>query len=178
MSKQGLFDYPTPPVWELQEMYITPYRFSKELKAYVRYMFEHPKYSKHRKVFAKLATEDDLNKMLKNPYLIIRHFSDHPQQYGNEMNNIVSHVVVAMWKTFCNIHRSLDKDGFGDYKPTSMQLLVLGKGKFLDMFLHDIKERNIFMTDDEMVKERDGVGLRERRVGYSEKELNYLCSLE
>jgi hypothetical protein len=60
----------------------------------------------------------------------------------------------------------------------SMKLLVLGEGKFLDIFLSDIEKGNMIMHYDEMVKERKGLGLRERRKGYSPKLLDYFDSLD
>ncbi len=179
MSKVNYFEYTMPSVWELREMYIVPYRFSQELRDYVKYMFEHPVHSKYRSMFTRLHREGDMNDMLKKAYLIIRYYKDHPQQYGNSMDNIVPHILVAMWKAFIRLHKQLRGEVFQKYYPMSMKLLVLGKGKLLDIFLSDMDAGNYIGSGDEMVIEREGVSLRGRKHGYStEKALRFYESLD
>lgn len=178
----NLFEYPAPYLSELKEMYDTPYRFSKELRDYVQYMFEHPTGKQvNRQIFTALMREFDTNDMLKHPYYLIRYYQAHPQQFGHAMENIVPHLIVAMWKCFLGLHKHLRGQQFNKYYPADMKLLMLGKGKFLDIFLSDIANKNMVMDGDEMVKKREGVGLRERKVSAMAeggKEFEYLCSLE
>ena len=178
MPKENYFEYPVRPNWELQEDYMTPYRFSEELKQYVKYMFEHPKHSKFRGLFTSLAIDRDYNDMLKPAYLIIRDFQDNPQHYGHSMDNVVPTMLVRMWKAFLSLHKNCRGAQFTRYYPASMRMLVLGRGKFLDIFLKDIDEGNFILHGDDMVKERKGVGLRERRVGYKESDLYYFDHID
>ena len=62
---KNYFEYTVPPYWELREMYLVPWKFSGELQAQVKLLFEHPKYSRFRELFTRLAKESDYNDMLK-----------------------------------------------------------------------------------------------------------------
>ena len=178
MAKKNHFEYVVPSVWELREQYIVPYRFSQELRDYVKYMFEHPQHSKYRGIFTNLHREWDTNDMLKYAYLIIRYYRDHPQQYGHKMENVVPHILVGMWRAFLALHKQCRGEVFMQYYPMSMKLLVLGENKLLDIFLSDIESGNMIMHNDDMVKERKGVSLRGRKNGYDEKALRYYEGLD
>ena len=95
-----MFDYNLPKREELQELYITPYRFSKELRDFVQYIFQHPQKNKHRDVFISNHSVHDLNTMLKTAYLKIRYFKDNQQKFGHSLENITADILVGMWKSF------------------------------------------------------------------------------
>jgi len=170
---KSYFEYRVPSVWELREEYIVPYRFSEELRAYVKYMFEHPQHSKHRTLFTRQFKETDLNDMLKYPYLIIRHYQAHPQQYGHRMENIVPHILAGMWKAFLNLHKQLRGLKLDKYLPMSMKLLVLAENGFLDIFLSDIERGNMIMQYEEMRKPA-----KKSYGHYSEKRIREFESFE
>jgi len=174
--KKNYFEYTVPPHWELKEMYIVPWKFSAELRAQVKLLFEHPKYSRFRELFTRLARETDYNDMLKVPYCIIRYYQDHPQQFAHSMNNVVPHIIVAMWKSFLKMHKQMRNVVLTQYYAVSMQLVPLVEGRFLDIFLSDIETGNIIYHVDDTIKRRVGVGLKEKRVGMKQSELDYLCS--
>jgi len=179
------FDYNVPYTSQFRQMYITPYRFSQELRDYTYYMFTHPVHNKkYCKIFEKHCRPWDTNDMLKRVYLIIRYYQDYPQQFGHSMDNVVPHMIVAMWKTFIGINKKFRGAEFKKYYPADMHLLMLGKNKFLDIFLSDIETMNIIMHSDDMIKDRgDDVPLKGRRTtGLSMQEggkmFEWLCTLD
>lgn len=181
MEKTNYFDYSVPHASELKEYYDTPYRFSQELRDYTYYMFTHPVHNaRHHNLFANLAKEWDTNDMLKRAYLIYKWYIDRPQQYGHAMDNVVPHMIVHMWKTFLGMNKYLRGQQYRKYHPASMKMLMLGKGKFLDILISDIKNSKVIMTQDDMIKQREGVDPRGRRHMTQEgsKHFEYLCSLE
>ena len=171
-----MFKYTTPSIWELREMYHGVYRFSDELRESVRYMYKHPR-CKYRVLFANLEREYDTNDMLKHPYLILRHYMEHPQQYGHTLENVLPHMMVGMWKAFLQLHKQLRGEQFRAYLPTTMAMLPLAKERFLPLLLSDVEKGSLIMHGDEMVKERTGLGLREKKVGYSDAALDYYDTL-
>ena len=176
--KKDYFEYPVPYTIELREDFIVPYRFSKELQAYTIYMFQHPRHFKFRDIFIELMKETDPNDMLKPAYLVIREYQMHPQRYGHSLNNVLPTILVRMWKTFLGLHKFLRNEVYTNYYPTDMHTLILAENKFLDIFLSDISSGNYIGHNDEMVKERKGLGLRERVTGMSRKHEDYLASFE
>jgi len=175
---QNYFEYPVPHTSELREDFIVPYRFSPELCAYTIYIFQHPTKFKFRDIFIRLMKPSDANDMLKSAYLVIREYQRNPQRYGHSLNNIVPTLVVRMWKTFLGIHKQMRNEVLTQYYPTDLKSLILIENKFLDIFLSDIDTGNYIGSNDEMVKERPNIGLRDRKpMKYSEEQLNYYDSL-
>ena len=175
------FEYPVPPTYELREDFVVPYRFSEELQAYTIYMFQHPTKFKFREIFIRLMKPTDANDMLKSAYLVIKEYQANPQRYGHSLNNVVPTMVVRMWKTFLGIHKQMRNEVFTKYYPADMKTLLLAESKFLDIFLSDIETGNYIGHNDEMVKIRDGVGLREQRKPNPIRKYKYneyLCGLE
>jgi len=178
--KKEYFEFPVPPTWKLREDFIVPYKFSQELQDYVVYMFQHPSKFKFREVFIRLMKPSDANDMLKSAYLVIREYQANPQQYGHSLNNILPTLVVRMWKTFLGIHKQMRNEVYTKYYPMDMKTLLLAENKFLDIFLEDIRTGNYIGSSDEMIKIREGVGLRDRRpINQMKKHKHneYLCSL-
>jgi len=179
--KTDYFAYPLPFVDQLREMYPTPYRFSKELTDFIDYIYKHP-YNKYRELYADIRRSHDANDMAKRLYLNVKYYLDHPQQFGHAMDNIAPECLVGMWKTFIGINKRARTIGFKRYYATDMKLLKLVKGRLFDLILEEIKEEKFYMTNDDMVKRRHGVGLRERRVPRAVRlrgsYTDYLCSLD
>ena len=180
MKSSELFDYEIPFASELKEMYITPYRFSDDLKNYVDYMYSHPVHNKHFRLFASMRRPRDLNDMLQRPYLFYRYFLDYPQRFDHNAENIVPHMIVSMWKTFLALHKLRGKQ-YLKYYPASMKLLTIGTNRFMDILEDDVKNHNIIYSNDDMVKTREGKTLRERNPASlieGSKHFEYLCGLE
>lgn len=179
MKHNNYFEYSVPYLNELQQEYITPYRFSQELRNSVHYMFAHPVHNRHFKLFVEHERKWDTNDMLKHPYLVMRHYLEHPQQFGNSVDNIIPHMIVAMWKAFMSIHRKKRGLKTSRYLPTSMGMIKLANGRFIEQFLSDIDTQNIIYSSEDMVKRREGLDLYERKkVRTTNKHFEYLCSLE
>lgn len=179
-TAKNYFEYTIPFNDELSNMYISPYRFSKELRDSAQYMFSHPVYNaKYHKLFYNLCKEFDTNDMLKRPYRQLRYYIDYPQRFGHNVENVIPHMLVSMWKTFIRLHKNLRGVEFNDYMKTNMQMVELAKGNFIDIFLSDIKNMNIIYESDDMIKPREGIGLREKRKATQEgsKYFEYLCKL-
>ena len=172
------FDYEPPYTSELQELYITPYRFSNELQAYIIYMFQHPTKFRHRETFTRLMKPSDPNDMIKPAYLIIKDYLANPQRYGHSLNHLSTIIVSRMWKVFLALHK-LRGEKYSAVLRSDTKLNSLFEDRFLDIILSDIRTGNYIGTNDEMVKERKGVGLRERKpFAYSEEALKYYESLD
>ena len=180
MAKRDYFEYPVPYLLELKEMYIVPYRFSAELQASAYYIYTHPNF-RWSKLFYNLHKKTDMNDMLKSAYLIIRYYQDHPQQFNHTLNNVVPQISVSMWKAFLSLNKHLRGNQFSQYHSMDFKRIDLFENKFLDIFLEDIRTGNYIGHNDEMVKERPNIGLRDRRsLGTHEggKTFEYLSSLE
>ena len=178
--KKDYFEYPLPRLYELKEMYQSPYRFSEELRTQVDYIFLHP-YNKYNKLYDKLHKEWDSNDMLKSAYLNARYFLDHPQQFAHEMDNIASTMIVCMWKAFLSLNGHLRGNKYDMYYAAKMKLIPIMQGKFYEMLLDDMDKGNIIMHNDDMVKRREGKGLREQNKASlleGSKHFEYLCGLE
>lgn len=179
--KNDYFDYPLPFSRELREIYDTPYRFSDELTEYIDYLFKHP-YNKNNKIYANTRKDWDPNDMAKALYLRVKYYLDHPQQFGHAMDNIAPQCLVAMWKRFIAINKNARKTHFKKYYPTDMKLLKLVKGRLFDLILEEIATKKFYMTGEDMMKRREGMGLREKRVTQAGRtqspHVEYLCSLE
>jgi len=163
------FEYNLPKKTELQERYITPYRFSKELRSFTHYIFTHPTKNKHRDVFIKHFHHHHGHEMLKHVYLKIRYFQDFPQQFGHSLENITADILVGMWKSFLANNKYFRGAEYSKYLVTDMKMLTLINGRFLDIFLQDIKDSNFTYQED--------VDRSKRPRGYSEKLLDYYDTL-
>ena len=181
MSKH--FDYPVPPLWELREMYETPYRFSKELRESCDLLWKHPKVNKWNILYGNVRRDTDPNDMCKVAYLTVVYAMEHPAQYGGAIDNCMDVVLVRMWKNFLGLNKRLRGQVYSQYMPTPVgKMLSVARGGFLDLLITEIDEEKMHMSNDDMVKEREGIGLREcksrKGVGYDRVQLDYLCSLE
>ena len=175
--KKDYFEYPLPKLYELKETYKSPHRFSTELRSQVDYIFTHP-YNRYNKLYNNLHREWDSNDMLKSAYINTMYYMDNPQQFAHSMDNVADQILVSMWKAFLGLNKHLRGNQYDMYYKTDMKLLGLIKGRFYDILIEDIRTNNFIASADDMVKVRKGVGLRERRLGYSDKQMEYLCSLE
>jgi len=114
----------------------------------------------------------DPNDMLKPAYLIVKDFLNHPQRYGHSLNNLTTIIVSRMWKVFLALHK-LRGEKYSAVLRSDTKLNPLFETKLLDILLSDIKTGNYIGHNDEMVKERKGLGLRERKPWcYTEKQLD------
>ena len=175
--QKDYFEYPTPYISELRQMYKTPYRFSQELRDFVDYMFSHP-YNKHNSLYISNHWKWDANDMIKPAYLMAKYFLDYPQQFNDRLDSIFPSMLVAMWRQFVGIHKHKRNLTFDEYKQAIMKMMKVGEGKFLDLLIEEIKQDKMIMSNDDMVKVREGVGLRERKLGYSESQLAYYDTLD
>ena len=178
--KNSYFDYSIPKIYELKEMYQTPYKFSKKLRNRVDYIFLHPK-NKYNKIYNNLHKDTDSNDMLKSAYLNVRYYMDNPQQFNHTMTLIAPQVLVSMWKAFLSLNKHLRGNQYDIYHKTQMELLPLIEDGLLEMILADINNNKIIMSGNDMVKVRKGKGLREQNRGSMKeggKNFEYLCSLE
>lgn len=173
------FEYPTPFLVELKEIYQVPYRFSKEIRDYINYIFVHPRQNhRHHKLYANLHQEYDSNDMAKPVYLLVKYFIDNEQQFAYNMENIKDQAIVSMWKTFIGIHKHLRGQQFNKYYTAPMKLSM---DKLFELMIDEITNNKMIMHGDDMVKKRVGKTLRERSPASMKeggKEFEYLCTLE
>ena len=188
----GHMDYLVPFNRELN----APYRAPKKLKDMIRYIFSHPKVpSKQRKLFievSQLGSRTLINDMAVRAIAMVRYFVDHPQQFGNSMENIQFQVLRRMWTQVFNhmwkqqTHPDQTCDTEWKYLGITYKMLTIENG-FWDELLRVVREEDYHQTNDSMVKRREGVELRGRKNTKqhnpaSLKEggvyFEHLCSLE
>ena len=170
--KKDYFDYPTPKLFELKEIYLVPYRFSDELQAQVNYLFLHP-YNKHNKIYDKLHRRTDANDMLKSAYLNARYYMDNPQQFAHSIDNIAPQILVSMWRAFFSLNKHLRQNDYPIYYVTDMKLVDLVRGKFMDLLIDEIQNKKYMMKPKEAKKRTRNKATVEGSVYFE-----YLCSLE
>ena len=175
----NLFSYPLPHVWELREMYPTPYQFSPELQKSADLLFKHPRVNKWNQLYGEQSVPTSANDMCKVAYLGIKYALDHPAQFGGAIDNCMDGVLVMMWKNFLGISKTMRGHKYArNHKTPVTKMLPLAQGVFLELMMKEIENNKMIMSGDDMVKKRKGLGLRERKLGYSHKQMEYLDSLE
>ena len=174
-----LFEYPLPHVWELREMYPTPYRFSPEVQKSADLLFKHPRANKWNQLYGENNVPSTPNDMCKVAYLGIKYALDNPNQFGGAIENCMDGVLVMMWKNFLGLGKLLRGNKYARNHRTSVtRMLSLAQGGFLELMMKEIKDNKMIMSSDDMVKKRKDLGLRERKLGYSHKQMEHLCNLD
>jgi len=148
-----------------------PYRAPKKLKDMVSYIFSHVTVpSKQRKLFidvSSMGSRSLVNDMAVRAIAMARHFVEHPNQYGGSMENIQFQVLRRMWvQVFNHMHKQerypdVDSDDW-TYLGITYKMLTIENG-FWDELLRVVIDKDYHQTNDDMVKRRDGIGLRERK---------------
>lgn len=168
-----------------------PYRVPKKLKEMISYIFSHPTLEvKRRKLFIDVSASGSrvlTNDMGRVAVAMCRHFVNNKAQYGHSLENIQFQIIIRMWRqVFNHMFKQSRIDEIDKYLGAKMMLLGIENG-FWDELLRVVIEEDYYQTNDNMVKVREGVGLRERRKDKlhnpaSLKEgtthFEYLCSLE
>ena len=170
--KNDYFDYPTPKLYELKEVYDSPIEFSKELKEMVDYLFTHP-YNKYSKVYHTLHRDSDARDMLKSAYLNARYYMDNPQQFAHSLDNISPQILVSMWKAFLSLNKHLRGNEYPIYYRTDMKLLGLVRGKFMDLLIDEIQQDKMTMEPKQAKKRTRNKATQEGGIYFE-----YLCGLE
>ena len=172
-----------------------PYRAKKELMEKVRYIFSHPSVpSRQRKLFIDVSQSGSrglINDMSVRAIAMVRYFVAHPQQFGGSMENIYLQVLRRMWvQTFKHMfkqQRTEHTDAEWVYLGITYKHLAIDNGLW-DELLRCVREEDYYQSADSMVKQRDGLELRETRKPKQEggraslregnKQFEYLCSLD
>lgn len=174
-----------------------PYRAPKKLKDMITYIFSHPNLPKsHRQLFidiSQVGSRTLINDMAVRAIAMCRYFVENPQQFAGSMENIQFQVLRRMWvQVFNHMHKQERypseeiENGEWKYLGVKYKMLSIENG-FWDELLRVVNENDYYQTNDDMVKRREGLGLRERK---NNKEHNpgslregsihfeYLCSLD
>jgi len=174
-----------------------PYRAPKKLKEMITYIFSHPNLPKsHRQLFtdvSQIGSRSLVNDMTVRAIAMCRYFVENPQQFGGSMENIQFQVLRRMWtQIFNHMHKQERyptaeiENGKWKYLGVKYKMLSIENG-FWDELLRVVKENDYKQTNDNMVKVREELGLRERK---NDKQHNpaslyegsthfeYLCSLD
>lgn len=173
-----------------------PYRAPKKLKEMVTYIFSHPKVPyKQRQLFIDVSQSGSrglVNDMAVRAIAMTRYFVENPQQFGHSMENIQFQILRRMWmQVFSHMfkqesHPKQTCDTEWVYLGITYKMLTIENG-FWDELLRVVYEKDYHQTYDDMVKHRDGIGLRERKSNKPSnhaslieggKHFEYLCSLE
>jgi len=171
-----------------------PYRAPKKLKDMVVYIFSHPKVPKaQRQLFLDVSSVGSrglVNDMSVCAIAMCRYFVANQQQFGSSMENIQFQVLRRMWIQVFNHmwkqERTEHTEDEWKYLGIKFRMLSIENG-FWDELLRVVKDEDYYQTNDDMVKVREGVGLRERmndkvsdRASLREgsKHFEYLCGLE
>ena len=175
-----LFDYPIPQYYQLYKEYGKPYRVSEQLKAEIHKIFSHPHHP-HHEFFYKNHNDDDLNNMGKVAYVYTLEFLNNPQQYGHSIENIHMQMLVSMWKVFIGVTKYFKWIPPEEYMKVKSKLLKINAEPFLTECMNEVNQNRVIMSGDDMVKKREGKGLREsNRASLKEdgKYFEYLSGLE
>lgn len=180
------FAYITPFNKELRASKLIPYRTNQELESKVRWIFSHPKF-KHHKVFTDISDSGSkalVRDMANLGVAIVRHYVIYPQRYGHKLENIELQILIRMWKQVTK-HAKMQGVGLTKYMAVDMKLLTMDNALF-DEMLRTVQEKDFIQHNDDMVKRRNGIGLRERREPVKKKRgykdgspyFEYLCNIE
>jgi hypothetical protein len=172
------YDFPIPFNKELRELNLIPYRTNKELIDSIDYIFSHP-YNTHNKLYQETKEFSRYNlqiKMGNTAVGVMRYFLDNPNQFGNSIDNIHMQILVRMWKDIFYFIK-LEKRELDKYYSTKLKLLSIDNG-FIDILQKTCIDKDYIQHYDDMVKRREGVGLRERKLGYSKEQLDYYDTLD
>ena len=170
-----------------------PYRANKVLKEKIRYIFSHPTVpSKQRHLFIDVSTSGSrglVNDMAVRAIAMVRYFVAQPQQFGGSMENIYFQVLRRMWvQTFNHMFKQQcteHTDAEWVYLGITYKMLAIDNGLW-DELLRCVREEDYHQTSETMIKQRDGLELRERKnnkkhnpasLNEGETHFEYLCSL-
>lgn len=174
---QSHFDFPVPYTRELT----LPYRTNKRLEDKIRWVFGHPtfrqcKREKFLELDRKLPTSL-LKDMSTRGFAMAKHFLDHPHQYGHKMDNIHLQILVRMWQQVYKYRMFLNED-INEYWTAEVKLIKINNG-LLEELIRSVKEDDCTWSGDDMVKVRNGIGLRDKRMPTYEggDTFEYLCGL-
>jgi len=174
-----------------------PYRAPKKLKEMINYMYSHATVPKAQRMLfldvSSVGSRSLVNDMAVRAIAMCRYFLNHPQQFGNSMENIQFQVLSRMWKQVFNHMFKQDRyptqeleRGEWKYLGIKYRMLSIENG-FWDELLRVTKEEDYYQTNDSMVKVRYGIGLRERKntkqhnpasLIEGTKHFEYLCNFE
>jgi len=178
------FAYPIPFNLELKELGLIPYRTNTQLEEKIRFIFSHPHYV-HRDTFLAVSTQGSkglVKDMACRAVGVMRHYIANPQQYGHEVDNIHMQILVRMWKQVYR-HKLFQRKSVTEYMAAKMRLLSIDNG-FIDELIRTCEQGDYIQSGNDMVKQREGVGLRERkkpkkrRKSAAKSYEDYLCGLD
>jgi len=179
------FAYPTPFNLELKELGLIPYRTNSRLEEKIRWLFSHPHYI-HRDIFIDVASDGSkglVKDMAIKAVGIMRHFLENPQQYGHSADNIHMQILVRMWRQVYR-HKKFQRKNVTQYIAAKMRLLSIENG-LIEELIRTCTDKDYVQHGDDMIKKREGVGLREkrkpkkkRRKSTGKNYMDYLCSLD
>ena len=147
------------------------YKPSEELHSLAAELFTHP-YNKYNKIADRYFKEDHrlATSMCQVAIACVRYFYMYPQQFGGAMENIFPTILVRMHKQMIKRMYSSSQE-ISSYMPAKLKLLHVGT-RYFDQLIKDVETKNYTVHQDNLVKKRVGVGLRERR-GYKEAQIKY-----
>ena len=175
----GYFDFKVPFWNEIKGEYKAPYRFEEELLVELDKVFCVPQH-RNARLYIERRGLTDRNEMAQVLYKYVRYGQDNISSIGGALDNIVPQVTVAMWRRFIfnNGTHYGRTSGYTRYYAAHVAKLRVGVGRLLELMQVAIKDKAYIMHYDDMVKQRHGLGLHERKVGYTDKALNYYDSLD
>lgn len=170
------FDFPIPFNSELRSEDLIPYKTNKKLEDSTYSLFTHPSF-KYNKLAYNILNKypSTINQLAVLAVAILRHYYLYPTQYGNKIENIELQIIVRLFKKL--VQKSKISENQIKYLPTKQSILKHSE-QFFDILQETCEASNYYQTADDMVKKRPGIGLRERKRGYSEEQILYYEQLD
>lgn len=158
------FEYKVPHYSALRDEVTPPYQFDKRMLDAIDFLFCSPTH-KWGKVFGVQRWRSDVNEMAQVLYVYIMYGQNNLNSIGGALDNIIPQICVGMWRRFLgnnNTKYGRDND-FDRYYTTHVKRLRKGLVPIVEQMQYVIRDKRYIMHMDDMVKKRQGVGLRERR---------------
>ena len=179
MHSSEYFDFKVPQFYEIKEEFQYPYMFREEFLVEVDKVFMSPRH-KWSEVYYKQRWLSDRNEMAQVLFSYIMYAQTYSTQIGGAIDNIIPQITVTMWKRFVGINKGLRGFKPDRYYTTHIGKLESGVGRLIDLMQKIILDKDYIWHNDDMVKVREGKGLREthRENPYiSEDQLAYYDKL-
>ena len=176
MKNTEYFEYIIPFWKDLKKEVEAPYRFEDDIMDNLDRLFSSPRHKWHK------VTQVRKTKYMKHYlayilYIYVKYGRDNMSLIGHSLDNITGQICVTMWKHINNFHYG--KDELDEYYPTDLDYLVPKMGLLVEKMIKIQNDKKYIWSNDDMVKVRKGIGLRETRARTQEGQpyFEYLVKL-
>jgi len=174
------FDYPVPFWREIKKECPYPYKFSDDLMDKLDAVFLSPTH-KWGVMYSETRRRHDVRMMAQVLYSYVVWARENMAQIGGAIDNIIPQITVTMWRKWLMVQKRYGRvEDFDRYYATHVKNLRRGVARMVEEMVRVIDNGEFVAHMDDMVKRRQGVGLRERRKPTQEgsKRFEYYADSE